>query len=247
MKIKILGNGGAINDGLPYNSFIIDEHILIEAPPDIMNSLYRENIDLLRIQIVYISHFHGDHYFGLPFLLLRLFFVTLSNQNIIKLSIYGPEDIKNKTLEICKLANGENHPLINWVNENIIFIEINRDDQIELGNDILIKVFQMDHFVTTYGFSCYKNNKIIFSYFADTLWNDELLFQIKLHPKIIIADLNGEPSDPKKVHLSEDDIIAKAIPECEDKTIFYGTHLKQKKLSHHQNIKYAYPGEIIEL
>jgi Cft2 family RNA processing exonuclease len=247
MKIKILGNGGAISDGLPYNSFMIDENILIESPPDIMNSLYREKINLSKIQIIYISHFHGDHYFGLPFLMLRLFLNTLNEQNITRIKLYGPKDIRNKTLEICKLANGESHPLINWIQNNIIFIEIYSNDHIEFDNDISIKIFRMDHFITTFGFSFYKNNEIILSYFADTIWNDELLSQIKLLPNIIITDLNGEPSDPVKVHLSEDDIKTKAIPYCRDKTIFYGTHLKQIKLSHHQNIKYTYPGEIIEL
>jgi hypothetical protein len=41
MRIKMLGTGGAINDGLPYNSFIVDNTLLVETPPDIMNSLYR--------------------------------------------------------------------------------------------------------------------------------------------------------------------------------------------------------------
>ena len=39
MKIKILGNGGAINDGLPYNSFAINGTLLCETPPDIMLSM----------------------------------------------------------------------------------------------------------------------------------------------------------------------------------------------------------------
>ncbi len=73
MIIKILGNGGALNDGLPYNSYTIDEKILIETPPDIMVSLHRENIDIYSLEAIYISHLHGDHTFGFPFLALDLF------------------------------------------------------------------------------------------------------------------------------------------------------------------------------
>jgi hypothetical protein len=36
MRIKILGNGGYINNGIPYNSFVIDDTFIIEAPPDII-------------------------------------------------------------------------------------------------------------------------------------------------------------------------------------------------------------------
>jgi hypothetical protein len=104
----------------------------------------------------------------------------------------------------------------------------------------------MFHIVETYGFSFYKNGRIVFSYFADTLWSDELLTQIKLFPELIIADMNGEPSDPGKVHMSEEDLLEKAIPQSEGKITFYGTHLKMQKESKHKNIRYVNPGEIIE-
>lgn len=247
MKIKILGNGGAINDGLPYNSFLIDEKYLIEAPPDIMNSLFRENIDISNIQLIYISHFHGDHYFGLPFLLLRLFFNSFKTQAAGKIKIFGPQHIKNKTQEICRLAVGENHPLNEWIEKNILFIEVTSSDDIMIDSGIKLKFFPMVHFTETSGFSLYQNDKILFSYFADTLWDDALIDQVRLFPEAIIADLNGEPSDPVKIHLSEDDIIAKALPVSKDKTVYYGTHLKYQKKSSHKNIKYVYPGEVIEL
>jgi ribonuclease BN (tRNA processing enzyme) len=247
MKIKILGNGGAINDGLPYNSFIIDEKFLIEAPPDIMNSLYRELIDISKIQLIYISHFHGDHYFGIPLLLLRLMFNSIDKKTINKITILGPRHIENITQQICKLAFGENHPLNQWVVENILFIEINSQKDILINNTIMFKCFPMHHFIETWGFSFYIDNNIVFSYFSDTLWDDTLIKQIQLCPKIIITDLNGELSDQTKVHLSENDLVTKAVDFCGDTTIFYGTHLKYQKESSHKNIKYTYPGEIIEL
>jgi hypothetical protein len=247
LKIKILGNGGAINNGLPYNSFIIDDKYLIEAPPDIMNSLFRGKIDILKIKLIYISHFHGDHYFGLPFIALQLFFNSINKQSIDKIKIIGPQSIKNKTIEICKLAVGENHPLHQWIENNIIFIEINSNEEILIENKISFQCFPMYHFIETWGFSFFYESNVLFSYFPDTLWNDELIKQIQLCPKMIITDLNGEESDPMKIHLSENDIITKAIDICGDKTIFYGTHLKYQKESLHKNIKYVYPGEIINL
>jgi hypothetical protein len=247
MKIVILGNGGAINDGLPYNSFIIDEKYLIETPPDIMTSLYRENIDLSKIQLIYISHFHGDHYFGLPFLVLRLFFNSINKETNIIIKIVGPQNIKDKIVEICKLSVGDNHPLNKWIENNIKFIEISSNDEIFIGDDLIIKLFPMFHFIDTWGFSLYKNHKIIITYFADTIWDDKLINQIQLYPKVIISDVNGEPSDPVNVHLTENDIITKILPVCKDNTIIYGTHLKHQKKSFHKNLKYTYPGEIIEL
>jgi len=245
MQIKILGNGGAINDGLPFNSFMVDGFFLAETPPDIMNSLFREKINLSEIRFIYLSHYHGDHYFGLPFLILRLFFNAAGKPLDYKITLIGPAEVRIRTEEICRLALGDNHPVNDWIENNFIFTEIFSGSEIKLDEENILKIFPMFHMIETYGFSFYKNDRIVFSYFADTLWSDELLHQIKLFPEIILADLNGEPSDPRKVHMSETDIIEKAIPHCEGKITFYGTHLKTQKESAHKNIHYVYPGEVI--
>ncbi|PKL17424.1 MAG: hypothetical protein CVV49_11070 [Spirochaetae bacterium HGW-Spirochaetae-5] len=247
MQIRILGNGGAVNDGLPYNSFIADNYFLVETPPDIMNSLFREKTDLSAIRVIYISHFHGDHYFGLPFLILRLFFNSAGQSMNFKIRILGPPGIKNRSKEICRLALSENHPVNSWIDDNFIFDELEADGRIHIENDSYLKVFSMNHFTETYGFSFFKNYRIIFSYFADTIWSDELISQIKLFPQIIITDLNGEPSDPQKIHLSEEDLIEKGIPHSKGKIMFYGTHIKKQKGPSHKQIEYVYPGLVISL
>ena len=247
MQIKILGNGGAVNDGLPYNSFIADNSLLVETPPDIMNSLFRENTDLSAIRVIYISHFHGDHYFGLPFLILRLFFNSAGQSLNFKVRILGPAGIKNKSKEICRLALSENHPVNSWIEDNLIFNELKAEVRIDIDDCTYLKIFSMNHFTETYGFSLFKNDRILYAYFADTLWSDELITTIKLFPQVIITDLNGEPSDPQKIHLSEDDLIEKGIFHSEGKVMFYGTHLKRQKESSHKQIEYVYPGLVISL
>jgi len=73
MKVKILGIGGFGNTGLPFNSFLIDGHILVDTPPDILQSLKREGVGIEDIDSVVITHYHGDHFFGLPFLLFQYY------------------------------------------------------------------------------------------------------------------------------------------------------------------------------
>ena len=53
----------------------------------------------------------------------------------------------------------------------------------------------MNHFVETWGFTFFNKDGSLFSYFADTAWDDSLLDQIRLFPGVVIADLNGEFSD----------------------------------------------------
>jgi len=243
MKLQILGNGGAVSDGLSYNSFIIDNMFLIETPPDIINSLYRENININKIDNIFISHFHADHFFGFPLLTLRLFF----NQVKHNITIYGPTDIEKHSIELCSIAFGDIQPFTKWFDQYYKFIEVKSNNTYDLGHDVTLEPFAMTHFVETNGFSIYKNGNIIFSYFADTSWSNDLIDQINKSPRIVLTDLNGEPTDPDPVHLSETDIINNLIPISKDNIIYYGTHLKFNKISNNKLIKYVLPGEIIEI
>ncbi|MCG8572328.1 MAG: MBL fold metallo-hydrolase, partial [Spirochaetes bacterium] len=123
MKVKILGNGGAINQGLYYNAFIIDDHILCETPPDIMYTLSRQNIAIKQIDTIFLSHYHGDHCFGLPFLVLNLF-VQQIKKNI---QIIGPSGLKEHCEKLVELAFTNDHPCYQWLNENFVFTEIEQD------------------------------------------------------------------------------------------------------------------------
>ena len=247
MQIRILGNGGAINDGLPYNSFMVDDYFLAETPPDIMTSLFREKINLSKIRIIYISHFHGDHYFGMPFLALRLFNDLLGQASPEKIKILGPHGIDGKIKEIIRLALGERHPANKWVEDSFIFVEFTTGSTVVLDNGISLKIFSMYHLIETYGFALYRNYLIAFCYFADTLWRDELVSQIKLFPEVILTDLCGELSDIVRVHMSEDDLVKNAMPHSEGRIMFYGTHLKTQKKTDHKEIRYVHPGDIITL
>ncbi len=247
MKITILGNGGAVSDGLAYNSFIIDKCFLCETPPDVMNSLFRENLDLNSIRYIFVSHFHGDHFFGLPFLLLRIFFNSAGKSPGSDLTVFGPGGIKKNTLELCSLAVGDIHPLMKWTQENVEFIEASDGNSFEIHNGISMNVFSMYHYSETIGFIISRMEKSILAYFADTLWDERLLEQVNKYPAAVIADLNGEPGDPVKVHMSEEDIISNALPVSGNRTVYYGTHLKYQKESKTGNIMYVKPGDVIEL
>ncbi|MDY6934472.1 MAG: MBL fold metallo-hydrolase [Spirochaetota bacterium] len=246
MKIKILGNGGAINDGLPYNAFMIDEEVLIELPPDIMLSLAREDISINNIREIFISHLHGDHCFGFPFLTLYLFVKVPKDQKEKRIKLFAPGNAKDFLIDLTEKAFSKEHPLISWVRETIEFINISDRTEITL-NDHTARLFKMEHMVETYGFILKEENENVFSYIADTKWSQGITDLLKEKPQIVILDLNGEPDDPVPIHLHEDEIIEKAINLVSDETVFYGTHLKCDKISTNKRIHYVKAGMEIEI
>lgn len=242
MKIKILGTGGAINNGLPYNSFLIDDDFLIESPPDIMNSLFREGIDRQIISKIYISHFHADHCFGLPFLLLSNFNDKYST--ITKM--IGPEGIEKRVEEMCTLAFGVEHKMQKWIREHIIYQEMENGKTIEIDARYRLTPFKTFHSPETYGFILESEGKKTV-YTADTYWDESLLEYFNDVDSVLI-DLNGEESDEARIHISEHDLEQYVLPHIRGKGIkFYGTHLKQNKISKNKEIRYLVPGDEIEV
>lgn len=241
MKIMIIGNGGAVNEGLEYNSSLINDSFLVELPPDIMVNLKRLNINIDHITNIFISHFHGDHYFGFPFIALDHFY----NNKKINISIFGPVGVKQRLLDLTKISFGESHPVINWINNYFKFIEFENNDYLNI-DDFKFKIFKVKHIIDTYGFFTDTNlNRYI--YLPDTVWNSKfnsLFLEDKCNH--VLIDLNGEDSDMVKVHISESDLIS-VIANLNLDIIFYGTHLKMAKLSKNSNIQYPKVGEVIDV
>ncbi len=70
MKIRVIGSGSMWTK---YNSacYLIDDDIMIDFPNGACKYLYRLNIDPSSINHVLLTHFHGDHYFDIPFYILN--------------------------------------------------------------------------------------------------------------------------------------------------------------------------------
>lgn len=157
-KVLILGSGSALPTHLrnPTAQYVFcnNRHILIDCAEGTQIQLRKHKVQLQRIDIILISHLHGDHYFGLVGL--------LSTMNLLgrdrKLHIYAPsllEKILKMQIEMDGFTLGF----------EIIFIPLNGDVAKEIYNDgvIHIQTFQLNHGIPTNGYvieECPKKLKI---------------------------------------------------------------------------------------
>ena len=98
MKVKVIGSGSMWTK---YNSacYLVDEDIMVDFPNGTCKYLYRQNIEPKTINHVILTHFHGDHYFDMPFYILNKF----KSENK-KINVYCSPEGENKITAICKLA-----------------------------------------------------------------------------------------------------------------------------------------------
>jgi len=240
LKMTIVGNGGCLNTGLPYNAFLLNDHILVEAPPDIMLSLNTLHIDLEPIDTIFISHLHGDHTFGLPFLIINKW-LNSQQQKTYPITIFGPQGIDHYVRALTEYAFTTEHPCYEWMTRNIMFTTITH--QYEMTWDTLsVACIGLHHLLETYGFLITRHQDILFAYIADTTWCQPVEQVLAKIPNIVFMDMNG--INPK-VHISINDVIEKGFPITGTKTMYYGTHLAEEFESPHHSIACAKPGEEI--
>lgn len=152
MKVTILGNSAALptkDRNLSAQVLQVDgKTFLIDCGEGTQIQLIKYNFSLLKINAIFISHIHGDHYLGLVGLLSSM--AMLGRTQL--LYIYAPIFIQ-KVIDLH----------IHWqLTFSIEFIEIidQKADKIFDDNNIEITAFPVNHSVPTHGFLfTQKNNK----------------------------------------------------------------------------------------
>jgi len=71
MNVKFLGTGGAFDVGYGNASMTIDmgQRILVDCGPSVYPSLISKQL-MESIDILLLTHLHGDHFAGIPFFIL---------------------------------------------------------------------------------------------------------------------------------------------------------------------------------
>lgn len=244
MKLKVVGNGGAVNYQLPHNSILLDDHFLVDCPHDIIHSLQTLEIDTSAIDSIYISHFHGDHTFGFPFLVLDKWIGIQKGQSATRISVYGPKNIRAYLFRLTEMAFSKNHPCYAWLEENSDYLEVNEGTEI-IYREFTICVFKMEHIKNTFGFTIFDKLGVPrFSYMTDTKWCPRIASELRKRPRVILIDMNGGSSG---IHMSYEEVVQNCIKITKRDTQYLGTHLAKAMRSTHEMINIVSQGDELVL
>lgn len=147
MKLTILGCYAATPRTLtnPTSQVleIKNKLFLIDCGEGTQVQLRKNKLKFSKINHVFISHLHGDHFFGLIGLIST--FALLGRTN--DLHIYGPKGVKEIINLQLKLSNS-------WTNYQLFFHELeSKESEIIFEDDkVIIKTIPLKHRVYTNGF-----------------------------------------------------------------------------------------------
>ncbi len=145
--VTILGSGSAVptNSRFPTSHFVEcnNRYILIDCGEGTQFQLRKFNIKIQSIQIILISHLHGDHFFGLPGLLSTMHLLGRDKG----LRIIGPEGLENCIRSQIEIGH-------NKLNFDIEFCTLNKNSISSVYKDkaIEIQTFPLNHRIQTQGY-----------------------------------------------------------------------------------------------
>ncbi len=113
-EVLILGSSSALPAyGRHPTAQLVNIHenfFLVDCGEGTQNRLVEYGCKAHRIQAIFISHLHGDHYFGLPGLLTSMNLLGRTDP----LTVFSPEGLDHLIEEIIRLGQGQLQYEIHW-------------------------------------------------------------------------------------------------------------------------------------
>lgn len=98
IDLTFIGTGNAFAPGgLCWNGFLASDRYLFEAPPQALMSLNKVGVDANELEAIILSHHHGDHFLGLPSLILNWKYMGRTRP----VRIVGPPGTEQLARDIC--------------------------------------------------------------------------------------------------------------------------------------------------
>jgi ribonuclease BN (tRNA processing enzyme) len=109
LRLRFLGTGNAFNaDGRGSQALWVEppsgSPFLVDAGPTVLQAASRFAVDPALIDRVFITHHHGDHTAGWPFLLLHLVFLSRRARPLL---VFGPEGTRAHLSALAAACYGE--------------------------------------------------------------------------------------------------------------------------------------------
>jgi ribonuclease BN (tRNA processing enzyme) len=172
--IRFLGSGDAFGSGGRLHTCIHvhseDATFLIDCGASSLITMKRFGIDPASIDAVLVTHLHGDHFGGIPFLVLDAQFVSRRTR---PLTVAGPPDLQRRVHDAMEvLFPGSSRVRRRF---SLEFIELPEGEAIDIGA-LTVTPYGVVHpsGAPAYALRVECGGKVV-SYSGDTEWTDSLL------------------------------------------------------------------------
>ncbi len=174
IRVTFLGSGNAFSAGGRHQAAYLVKgggtSLLLDCGATTLASLKSNTIDTADIDTVFISHLHGDHFCGLPFLLLEYVYERPRQRS---LRVAGPPGTRERVWDLFRAAyrDTSQHPLP----FPLEFTELYPETVVQLG-PVVVEPFRVPHQETEISLGLrviLEGQRLLYS--GDTGWTEELV------------------------------------------------------------------------
>ena len=244
MQLRFVGCGDALGSGGRSNTcfHVTGERVnfLIDCGASSLPALKRQGIARDDIDLVLITHFHGDHFGGLPFLLLDAQFTRRTRPLVIA----GPEGIETRLTQVMEALFENSSKTKQHFDLSVVAL---KPEQAKTFGTVAVTPFPVVHGESGGPFLAYRveaEGRVI-AYSADTEWTETLIPAAR-HADLFIAEADNYDKVVKN-HLSLTTLEAH-LPAINAKRLVL-THMSDDMLGRRDKLAYmtAEDGMVVEL
>jgi ribonuclease BN (tRNA processing enzyme) len=186
MRLRFIGCGDALGSGGRYNTcfHVTGKHVnfLIDCGASSLPALKHQGIARDGIDLILITHFHGDHFGGLPFLLLDAQFTHRTRPLVIA----GPEGIAARLAQVMEALFENSSRVRQRFDLSVVALKPEARHSFGAVNVTPFSVVHGESGGPFLGYRIEAEGRII-AYTADTEWT-EVLIQLGHDADLLIAE-----------------------------------------------------------
>jgi ribonuclease BN (tRNA processing enzyme) len=171
--------------------------VLLDCGPNTLVALKRASLSPADVDLVLLSHHHGDHFAGVPFLLCHERYL---GRRIKPFRVFGPPG----TVPILEKLGGLFFPGIEPAPFPIEYRDLHPEEEQKEGERLAFRSFPVDHFPSgvALGYRVTIGGKVVV-YSGDTAWTDVLTRESEGADLFVCECSSMEPTEKKHTSYSD--------------------------------------------
>jgi ribonuclease BN (tRNA processing enzyme) len=173
-RVVFLGTGDAFSAGGRHQAAYLlqtpGSSVLLDCGAATLTSLKRHDLPAAPVDTILLSHFHGDHFAGLPFLFLEYIYLET---RVKPLKIVGPPMVEERVMRLYEAMYADSAAAS--LPYELQFIEAQPGKELSFDG-IRVEAFRVPHLENppSYGYKIRSGGRKVV-YTGDTGWTEDLL------------------------------------------------------------------------
>ena len=205
-ELTFLGTGNFLAPpGRYWNSFVLDDNVLVEPSPTALPHLRRCGFAVEAIDVVVVSHFHADHCFGWPFLLQALAEAELAfdDGGGRTVHVVGPPGLEAQLTHM--LAVGSVRSVLTMAGERLDLRFVEVDESWQQAGSLRFRAVEVEHvpYLRCFGYLFDRGAQTV-AYSGDVR-PCAGLDELAENADVLVLECNGTHQGPR-THMDEADV-----------------------------------------